>query len=296
MIGAPVERDLAARIVATALRGNLRATRPESVASDAAVGQQAVAAFDAAIESVSGSAEAVDLLLRSGLRPRFLGPSVETALMVAVIGVRRGWNDERVCRATIAALFADVGMLKLPPESTAKPGALNAEEMRVMRLHPVLGAEMVEPLARTLAPQIGDVSLQHHERIDGGGYPHGLEGHAILEEAQAVGICHLYVAATHERPYRETLPPAKAIALIEGLAGAAWDPRIVRAFVDGVAPYPVGTLVRLSSGDCGVVRPGGAPLRPLVEVRWGADGSTVPPRVLPASTTGTGLSIIAVGH
>lgn len=296
MIDAPPDRTLASRIVAAALRGNLRATRPETVASDVSVGRQAVEAFETAIAAVSASHEAVDLLVRTGLRPGFLGPGVETALMVAIIGVRRGWDEERLRRAAIAAIFADIGMLKLPPESTARPGALSEEEMRVIRLHPLLGAELVEPLAGALAPGITEISLQHHERIDGRGYPHGVDGAEILEESQAVGICHVYFAATHERAYRETLPPARAIALIEGLAGAAWDPRVVRAFVDGIAPYPVGTLVRLSSGDCGVVRPGGEALRPLVEVRWRADGSGVEPRVLPASTSGTGLCIVAVGR
>jgi HD-GYP domain-containing protein (c-di-GMP phosphodiesterase class II) len=278
------------------LQGNLRPRRPETLALDSVVGQRAVQVFDAAIGALAGSDAAIDLLLASEMRPSFLGPSVETALMVAIVGARRGWNDQRLLEATTSGLLADVGMLHLGEVALNKPGALNPEEQGVVRLHPERGAELLEPLTASFGSQIAQVALQHHERIDGAGYPNGLSGGAILEEAQIVGICHLYIAATRFRPYREALSPAKTIALIEGLAGSAWDPRVVRAFVDGVAPYPVGTLVRLSSGECGCVVRGGEALRPMIEVRWAADGSETAHRMVPASTSATGLRIVAVGE
>ncbi len=278
------------------LRGNLRNRRPETIAHDASVGQRAAEALQAALEEVAASNAATELLRRFGLRPGFLGPSMDTALMVAMIGVRRGWEATRLVHATISGLFADIGMLRLPEEALFKPSALNADEVRVMRLHPYVGSMLLEPLAPVLAPQICDVALQHHEHVDGSGYPNGLRASDILEEAQAVGICHLYSAATHVHPYRETLTPAKAMDLVEGLAGRAWDPRVVRAFADGLAMYPVGTLVRLANGESGTVVSGGTPRRPLVEMRWAADGSAIHERLVPASTTDSGLAIVAVGR
>lgn len=296
MIGASTDRSHVAQILVEVLRGSLRNRRPETVAHDSGVGEAAAEALSMGIDAIAASEGATQLLLSFGLRAGFLGPSVETALRVAVIGVRRGWDTQRVVKASICGLLADIGMLKLPDEAIFKPCAMNAEEIRVSRLHPLLGSQLLEPLAGELAPQLATVALQHHERIDGSGYPNGLSGDAILEEAQAVGICHLYSAATHDHPYRETLSPGKAIALIEGLAGTAWDPRLVRAFAGGIALYPVGTLVRLASGESGSVVPGGTPLRPLVELRWAADGSGIPQRLVPASTTDTGMAIVAVGH
>lgn len=278
------------------LRGNLRNRRPETIAHDAAVGQRAGEVLQAALEAVAASNAATELLRRFGLRPGFLGPSMDAALMVAMIGVRRGWEATRLVHATISALFADIGMLRLPEEAVFKPCALNPDEVRVMRLHPYVGSMLLEPLAPVLAPQICEVALQHHEHVDGSGYPNGLRASDILEEAQAVGICHLYSAATHIHPYRETLTPAQAMDLVEGLAGRAWDPRVVRAFADGLAMYPVGTLVRLANGESGTVVSGGTPRRPLVEIRWSADGGAVHERLVPASTTDSGLAIVAVGR
>ena len=72
--------------------------------------------------------------------------------------------------------------------------------------------------------------------------------------------------------------------------------RLVRAFADGLALYPVGTLVRLASGESGAVVPGGTPRRPLVELRWAADGATIHERLVPASTGDSGLAIVAIGR
>lgn len=291
-----IETASGQKFLVAALRGHLGTCHPESISGDSVIGQRACEALEVALQKVAATPAAVDLLLSVGMRPSFLGPSADTALMVAVMGSRRGWTDERIVEACISGLFADVGMLRLPDDvAINKPGALSPEEQRMMRLHPALGAEVLEPLAATLGAQLAEIAHQHHERIDGGGYPRGLEGTAILEEAQAVGICHLYLAATRVRSYREALSPAKTLALIEGLAGTAWDPRVVRAFVDGIAPYPIGTLVRLSSGECGTVVRGGEALRPLVEVQWAQDGTTVPPRLVPASTGSSGLRIVAIG-
>jgi HD-GYP domain-containing protein (c-di-GMP phosphodiesterase class II) len=287
-------RDVCATMVEV-LRGNLRNRRPETVAHDPAVGQRAAEVLQEAIEAVAASNAATEMLRRFGLRPGFLGPSVDTALMVAMIGVRRGWEATRLVHATISGFFADIGMLRLPEEAVFKPCALNTEEVRVMRLHPYVGSMLLEPLT-VLAPQICEVALQHHEHVDGSGYPNGLRAGDILEEAQAVGICHLYSAATHVHPHRETLTPAQAMDLVEGLAGRAWDPRVVRAFADGLAMYPVGTLVRLANGESGVVVAGGTPRRPLVEMRWSAEGIAIHERLVPASTTDSGLAIVAVGR
>ena len=288
-------REVCATMVEV-LRGNLRNRRPETIAHDPAVGQRAAEVLQQAIEAVASSNAATELLRSFGLRPGFLGPSVDTALMVAMIGVRRGWEATRLVQATISGMLADIGMLRLPEEAVFKPCALNTEEVRVMRLHPYVGSMLLEPLAPVLAPQICQVAVQHHEHVDGSGYPNGLRAGEILEEAQAVGICHLYFAATHVHPYRKTLTPAQAMDLIEALAGRAWDPRVVRAFADGLAMYPVGTLVRLANGESGVVVSGGTPRRPLVEMRWSAEGIAIHERLVPASTTDSGLAIVAVGR
>jgi hypothetical protein len=290
---AAVAQPHVGRILGDVLRANRRTSRPETRAQDVRDGRRAAAALDAAIEAVAWSAPAAELLLTSGLRPGFLGPAIETALMVAIAGARRGWDDERLRAASIAGMFADIGMLRLPEAILFKPGALNEEERRVMRAHTERGAATLRTLAAAVSPLAAEVALQHHERIDGTGYPRGLSGDAIHPEAQLVAMSHLYLAATLGRSYRRPLPPSRAFGLIEGMADAAWDAGLVRAFVGGIAPYPVGSLVRLSSGECGVVVATADALRPLVEVRWAADGSVLRPHLVAVGADGVTVAAIS---
>jgi HD-GYP domain-containing protein (c-di-GMP phosphodiesterase class II) len=97
------------------------------------------------------------------------------------------------------------------------------------------------------------IALQHHEKYDGKGYPRGLRQDEIHEFSRIVAIVDVYDAVTSDRPYRQALLPHEAYELLLALGNQHFDPAILQVFLDKIAVYPVGTVVRLNTGDIGVV-------------------------------------------
>jgi diguanylate cyclase (GGDEF)-like protein len=129
----------------------------------------------------------------------------------------------------MAALLHDIGKLAVPEHILAKPGALTSEEFQKVRIHPQVGASIVDEVAfpYPVAPLI----LNHHERWDGRGYPEGLREHAIPLGARVLAIVDYFDALTSERPYHRAMAVEAAVAMIEQEAGKALDPDAVRTFV-----------------------------------------------------------------
>jgi putative nucleotidyltransferase with HDIG domain len=172
------------------------------------------------------------------------------AMMVAL--ARQLGHDEESCRvAGLAGLMHDVGKALMPLEVLNKPGKLSEAEWRVMRSHPQRGFELLAD-ARSAPETVLDVALHHHERVDGKGYPHGLEGGRIELLARMGAVCDVYDAITSDRPYKAGWDPAEAIARMASWDGHL-DPAIFAAFVQSLGIYPTGSVVRLQSGKLAVV-------------------------------------------
>jgi HD-GYP domain-containing protein (c-di-GMP phosphodiesterase class II) len=132
--------------------------------------------------------------------------------------------------AEFAALLHDIGKTKIPKQILHKPGPLDDQEWSVMRLHPVIGADMLTSAGGVLAG-IADAVRHHHERWDGGGYPDGLQGEQIPLLSRILAVCDTYNAITTERPYRQARDAAAAVAELRAGAGTQFDPRVVAAFL-----------------------------------------------------------------
>ncbi|HEX5504824.1 MAG TPA: HD domain-containing phosphohydrolase [Thermomicrobiales bacterium] len=160
-----------------------------------------------------------------------------TALAVH-IGEGLGLSPERLRVLGQAALLHDIGKIGVPDAILQKPGPLTDEEFAVIREHPARGHAIIAGV-RGLTAEVGGVR-HHHERLDGSGYPDGLAGAAIPLEARIIAVADVYDALTSQRAYREAWPPARALALIDGEAGAKLDPRCVAALhrVLGAQPAP----------------------------------------------------------
>jgi putative nucleotidyltransferase with HDIG domain len=126
-----------------------------------------------------------------------------------------------------ASLFHDVGKIHVPEEILNKPGKLTGEEFDILKKHSADGCEMVKS---TYYSHIGEIILQHHERLDGSGYPYGLKGDKILLEAQIISIADAYDAMTSDRVYRKGMAPILAITEIKKLSGRHYQGAIVEAF------------------------------------------------------------------
>ena len=129
------------------------------------------------------------------------------------------------------AYLHDLGKIKVPVSILQKPGKLDEGEWAVIKRHPTFGREILETTALRAA---GDIVEQHHERLDGSGYPYGLSGEEVLVESQIVAVADTYDAMTTDRPYRKALAPDVAFAELERYAGAHHRREVYRAFMAAV--------------------------------------------------------------
>ncbi|MGM9986778.1 MAG: HD-GYP domain-containing protein [Bacillaceae bacterium] len=134
---------------------------------------------------------------------------------------------EVLSRLFDAATLHDVGKIKVPEEILNKPGRLTAEEFDCMKSHSLVGCEMVK---ESYDETVANIIAQHHERIDGSGYPYGLKGNDILLEAKIIGVADTYDAMTSDRPYRKGLSSIIAINELKRLINVHYDKEIVDAF------------------------------------------------------------------
>ena len=137
-------------------------------------------------------------------------------------------EDLRVLR--LGGYLHDLGKIAISDSILVKPGPLTEEEWVLMRSHPMVGHNLLQPL-RTLRDILPTI-LHHHERWDGSGYPSGLRGKSIPLSARVVGIADCYDAVTTDRPYRKALPHERAVAILQDETQELWDPDVLDAFLD----------------------------------------------------------------
>ncbi len=122
----------------------------------------------------------------------------------------------------------DIGKVGISSSILDKPGNLTAEEYAVIKEHPAMGARILEPIR--VYREVVPVVLQHHERFDGKGYPHGLAGDDIVYEARIMAVADVYDALISDRPYRGGWHRKDVHAFILDNSGAHFDPEVVEAF------------------------------------------------------------------
>jgi len=175
-----------------------------------------------------------------------------------------------------AALMHDIGKVKTPLEVLNKPGRLTDEEFVVMRRHVVDGAEILRatPDIPTLAPV---VAFEHHLRLDGTGYPFGVQRSALNLCTMLCSIADVFDAMRSQRKYQAAQPTDRILEVLKYEDGAQFDRHLVRRFVQLVGIYPAGNLVKLNTGETAVVTKVYAPdpHRPRVKVVLDRAGSRV---------------------
>jgi putative two-component system response regulator len=148
-----------------------------------------------------------------------------------VLGRTLGMTSGETDRLRHAAPMHDVGKLGIPDAILLKPGKLDDSEMRVMRSHTTLGAEILSGSPSRLL-QLGEtIALTHHERWDGAGYPKGLSGEDIPIEGRICAIVDFFDALSIDRPYRAAVPHAQVFRMMEDQAGGHFDPHVLGAFM-----------------------------------------------------------------
>ena len=143
------------------------------------------------------------------------------------IGKKLNLNRATMEKLTFAALFHDIGKINVPDYILQKPGTLSEDEFDYIKMHPTDGKEII---AEIYTKSIGDIIEQHHERIDGSGYPLGLKSDEILWEAKVIAVADSYDAMTTDRPYRKAMSPNIAIKELEHLVGTHYEKDVVVVF------------------------------------------------------------------
>jgi putative two-component system response regulator len=152
------------------------------------------------------------------------------AAYAAALAKQSGWDSEDCQRLELAAPMHDTGKLGVPQSILQKPGPLNAQEWEIMKTHPLVGHDILSRSASPVFQLAADIALQHHERWDGSGYPHGLQGEAIAEAARMVAIVDVFDALTMKRPYKDAWPLEQVTSHMVAGRGQHFDPRLLDLF------------------------------------------------------------------
>jgi putative two-component system response regulator len=155
---------------------------------------------------------------------------VNAAALAAALGLPR---EEQELLLHAAPLH-DVGKIGVADRILLKPGPLSPDEMADMRRHSQIGARILAGSASPVLRLAERIALEHHERWDGTGYPHGLAGEAISLPARITSIVDVFDALTHQRPYKPAWPVPRALDELRRLRGQAFDPHVLDVFVEGV--------------------------------------------------------------
>ncbi|MCD6118673.1 HD-GYP domain-containing protein [bacterium] len=197
--------------------------------------------------------------------------SVNVGLIFLAI-VRETAPDEKIESLTTGAVFHDVGKTKIPLKIIQKPGPLTAGEFEIMKEHPTIGVDILTEHGGFDDDAL-DICKHHHEKWDGTGYPDGLKGEEISEYAQLSAVADVYDAITTSRSYRKKMDFGTAMNLIIKGSGKHFSPKSANRLWSTLGLYPVGSFVKLSTGEIGVVRNINHEIitRPVVMVMYDGD-------------------------
>ncbi|PSF14706.1 HD-GYP domain-containing protein [Marinobacter shengliensis] len=203
--------------------------------------------------SVLRNANALSCLGRIREKDNYLlEHSVNLSVLMSLFGNYRNLPADVLHQTVVGALLHDLGKILTPDDILHKPGRLTAEEFEVMKLHARHSRDI---LASTEG--IGEIAVitaaQHHEKLDGSGYPEGLKGEEITEYGRMVAITDVYDAITSDRVYHKGMTPSQGLKKLLEWSGDHLDPELVKQFIRCIGLYPVGSLVLLESGRLGVV-------------------------------------------
>jgi len=178
---------------------------------------------------------------------------VQVGVYLLALGRHLGFPKAQLGYLGTMGLLLDLGKTAVPRSLLEKPGRLSEQEFTLVKHHVELGLEVLASSAKSLHADVIEGIAQHHERLNGGGYPRGLEGEDIGIYGRMAGIADCFAALTSPRPYAETLPVSEAMMRLYDWSGELFAPPLVEKLVQAIGVFPVGSLVELSSGEVAVV-------------------------------------------
>lgn len=177
--------------------------------------------------------------------------SINVAILSLILGVELGLNKEALYELGYGAILHDLGKSTISNNLLNKSTKLTDEEFSHIKGHSRFGADILEKCSE-IPENSKRVVLEHHERVDGNGYPDGKIGDELHLYSKIVAICDVYDALSSKRSYKDALLPSEAIEFLMGSSGH-FDIELVKVFCKNIAVYPIGLLVELSDGSQGLV-------------------------------------------
>lgn len=178
--------------------------------------------------------------------------SVNVAVLSSVIGMAMHLDNTKIEKLTASALLHDIGKVFMPKDIVNKVEKLTKEEEKLYKSHPEKGYRYIKQYYTVPVTTYVGI-LQHHERYDGYGYPDGKRGEEISRFGRVLCLCDAYDNLVSERPNKKAYLPSDAIEYIMANNGQIFDPKVVKIFLRRVAPYPLGTIIKLSNGERAIV-------------------------------------------
>ncbi|MDR3415095.1 MAG: PAS domain S-box protein [Nevskia sp.] len=169
------------------------------------------------IEAIAATLEARD--------PYTAGHARRVSALCVAIATRLGYTEDRICGLRLAAQVHDIGKISIPAEILCKPGRLSEIELRLVQTHSQAGYDILRNVQ--FPWPIAEIVRQHHERLDGSGYPRGLKATEILPEAKILAVADVVESMVQHRPYRAAMGMEAALTELSGGRGARYDARVV---------------------------------------------------------------------
>lgn len=193
--------------------------------------------------------------------------NIAVSAIASLIGKWMGLNHKELLQLSTAALLHDIGKIYIPQEILNKPGKLTEQEYAIMKNHTIFGYEIIKNSVGTNHRQ-ALVALQHHERMDGSGYPFGITKNKIDIFSRIVAVADVFHAMTSRRVYRNESPFYEVLIQLDKDRFGALDPLITRLFIENIMTSLIGNTVVLTDGSKGriLLIPRNNPVHPLIQV------------------------------
>ncbi|MFJ8257804.1 HD-GYP domain-containing protein [Peribacillus asahii] len=178
--------------------------------------------------------------------------SLNVTLYSLALGIELKLDEKQLDLLGIGAIFHDIGKMIVPEDILRKPGKLTESEFEQVKNHSEYGFMLLKDI-HTISLHVAHCAYQHHERIDGLGYPRGIKGNEIHQLAKIISVADVFDAVTSHRVYRKAMLPSEGVEVLYAGAGSQFEVGIIEAFRRAVAIYPNGLTVQLNDGRKGVI-------------------------------------------
>lgn len=186
------------------------------------------------------------------------------------IGLEMGLSEDSLMDLGLSAILHDLGLLELK-QIIQLPRRLNPEESESIKAHIAITEKLLES-SKDITPAVKSIILNHHERLNGKGYPKGLKKEEIPIESRILAVADVWEALTHSRSWRGKFMPNEAMIRLRDLSESLLDSQAIKVLVDKLSIYPIGSMVKLNTGEIGEIISAGKGFPEEIKIIFGSEG------------------------